>query len=255
LIFSFDINAAQPATIVLFEVFRSRAALAQHRDAPATKNFLSELKGRAAGDAPTVTLLQQMPGPLTAAFASAGGEKSNQDPATPRGIDHVGLTVPDVDAATRFFERAFGARAVYDVQPMGAKPMAGSDVERELGLPHRAKIIHMRLLRIGDGPSLELFQIADVAHRSAAALNDFGWTHIALYVDDIDTASRRFEAAGGTLLSRPHALAGVESGPTNRGVYGRPPWGGLIELITYGSGIQYPDSRITRWTPPPNGPM
>jgi catechol 2,3-dioxygenase-like lactoylglutathione lyase family enzyme/quinol monooxygenase YgiN len=248
LIFSYDLDAT------LYEVFRSREALTQHSNAPATKEFLSELKGRVVGDAPVVTLLQQMPGPVTGALASTGGHQSNQDPTMPRGMDHVGVTVPDVDAAAQFFEQAFSARAVYDVQPMGARPMAGPDVERELGLPHGAKIVHMRLLRIGDGPSLELFQIADAAHQPPAALNDFGWTHIALYVDDIKAASRRFEAAGGTLLSRPHALAGVESGPTNRGVYGRPPWGGLIELITYGSGIQYPDSRITRWTPPPNRP-
>jgi quinol monooxygenase YgiN len=56
LIFSYDLDAT------LYEVFRSREALTQHSNAPATKEFLSELKGRVVGDAPVVTLLQQMPG-------------------------------------------------------------------------------------------------------------------------------------------------------------------------------------------------
>ena len=40
-------------------------------------------------------------------------------PAAPgiRGIDHAGMTVPDIDAATRFFQDAFGAVTLYDVLP------------------------------------------------------------------------------------------------------------------------------------------
>lgn len=230
-----------PSTIVLFEVFRSQTAFSRHGDAPATKQFLAALKGKVEGGAPFVTLLQRT--------ASAQHMAASSDPARPRGIDHVGLTVPDVDAASLFFEQAFGARPIYDVQPKGTKPMEGQATERELGLPHGAKIVHMRLLRIGNGPSLELFRIDDALQHHAAALNDFGWTHVALYVDDIEQASKRFVEAGGTLLSDPHPLAGVEAGPANRGAYGRAPWGGLIELLTYPSGIKYPTPAVRRWTP------
>jgi len=31
-----------------------------------------------------------------------------------RDIDHVGITVPDIEAATRFFHEAFDAAIVYD---------------------------------------------------------------------------------------------------------------------------------------------
>jgi hypothetical protein len=31
-----------------------------------------------------------------------------------RGMDHVGITVPDLDAAARFFEEAFEAKPMYD---------------------------------------------------------------------------------------------------------------------------------------------
>ncbi|HEY5791988.1 MAG TPA: VOC family protein, partial [Chthoniobacterales bacterium] len=223
----------------------SQADFERHVNAAPTKEFIARLKGGVEGDGPKVTLLRPSPGAV-----SPGAARSGQaDASLPRGIDHVGLTVPDVDEAARFFEKAFGATAIYDVQPEGAKPMAGPDVERELGLPPGAKIVHMRLMRLGKGPSLELFRIEDAAHSPAAALNDYGWTHIALYVDDINAAAKRFEDAGGTLLSPPHGLAGVESGEKNLGLYGKAPWGGLIELLTYPSGIRYPDPQLTRWTP------
>lgn len=73
-----------------------------------------------------------------------------------RGIDHIGMTVPSIEEATAFFQEAFGAEVSYDVQRPEQEPMAGDEVEKQLGLPEGTSIIHMRLLRIGDGPTLEL---------------------------------------------------------------------------------------------------
>jgi catechol 2,3-dioxygenase-like lactoylglutathione lyase family enzyme len=213
------------------------------------------LQGKVQGDRPVVTLLRQSAGPVSASTAEAHSAPLSRerivDTSLPRGIDHIGVTVPDVNAASAFLEKAFGARAVYDVLPEGGTPMAGRETEKELGMPPGAKIVHMRLMQIGTGPTLELFQIEGAPQQQPAQLNDFGWTHIAVYVDDIHAAAQRFQEAGGTLLSPPHGLAGIESGAQNAGVYGRAPWGGLIELLTYASGIQYPDPSTTRWTPPP----
>lgn len=38
-----------------------------------------------------------------------------------RAIEHVGITVPDMEAATRFFVEAFGAEKLYDMldAPLG----------------------------------------------------------------------------------------------------------------------------------------
>lgn len=170
--------------------------------------------------------------------------------AHPRGIDHVGLTVPDLESATRFLEQALGAIALYDALALDAPPMGGAEAEMQLGLPGGAKVVHMRLLRLGEGPSLELFQFADAPQRAAVALPDFGLQHFAVYVDDIGAAAARFEAAGGELLSSPNPLVGAEAAPRNRWLYGRAPWGSLIELITYPDGVTVPDSSPGRWTPP-----
>ena len=42
-----------------------------------------------------------------------------------RGIDHFGMTVPDLEAATRFFEQAFDARVLYDNITRADPPFPG----------------------------------------------------------------------------------------------------------------------------------
>jgi len=168
-----------------------------------------------------------------------------------RGIDHVGITVPDIEAATEFFEKAFHAQILYDVQPKNQEPMMGSEVENQLGLPEGSKVVHMRLIQIGESITMELFKIENASQDNAASLNDFGLQHLAIYVDDMEETAKLFTAAGGKLLSEPHSLANMENQPGNAGVYGKAPWGTLIELITYPGGLK--DKSITRWTPPPQG--
>lgn len=168
-----------------------------------------------------------------------------------RGIDHIGITVPDIEAATKFFQKAFQAETLYDVQPKNQEPMMGSEVENQLGLPKGSKVVHMRLLQIGESITIELFRIEDATQDDAASLNDYGLQHLAIYVDDMEEAVRLFTAAGGELLSKPHSLANIENQPGNAGVYGKAPWGTLIELITYPGGLK--DKSINRWTPNPQG--
>ncbi|MFC3352408.1 VOC family protein [Sphingobacterium zeae] len=164
-----------------------------------------------------------------------------------RGIDHVGMTVPDVNAAAAFFEKALDAKTLYDVLPEGSKPYEGAETEQQLGIPKGSKIVHMRLVQIGKGPTIELFQFEAAPQQKVAGLNDYGLQHIAVYVDDIDAAAKQFETAGGTLLSPPHPLANVEDMPRNKGVYAKTPWGTLVELLTYPDGLK--DKSLHRWTP------
>ena len=169
----------------------------------------------------------------------------------PRGIDHVGITVPDLDAATDFFMRAFGAALVHDLVSPSTEPLHGQEVEQQLGTPAGSRIMRIRLLRIGNGPTLELFQFESVKQTSPIALKDLGWNHICFYVDDISSAAERFEEAGGKLLTPPHPTGSDKKGQRSRGVYGRAPWGSLIELLTYPDRVQYPDQAVQRWTPQP----
>ena len=86
------------------------------------------------------------------------------------------------------------------------------------------------MVRIGTGAGLELFEIEAPVHHPAAALNDHGLNHLAVYVDEVDAAVRRMVAAGGRLLSEVHGNSRYEDTPGNASVSARAPWGTLIEL-------------------------
>lgn len=49
-----------------------------------------------------------------------------------RAVEHIGLTVPDLEQATTFFAEAFGARKIYD---MISEPLSGRRSRRASGCP------------------------------------------------------------------------------------------------------------------------
>ncbi|GAA4783041.1 VOC family protein [Actinomycetospora chlora] len=166
---------------------------------------------------------------------------------TVRAIEHIGLTVPDLEAATAFFADAFGAEQIYD---MIDRPLSGPAIEAGLGVPRGATIEAIRMLRLGNGPNLELFTYSGVAQREPVVPSDLGMQHFCVYVDDIDAAAARLEKAGGTLLSAPGELPGGDTGPGNRYVYARTPWGSTVELVTYPSPQAYESTTsLRRWRP------
>lgn len=222
---------------LMIERYRDEAAFHSHLSMPHTMAFNEALSSMAQGGKSSVTRLTLV------------DEERAARPEI-RGIDHVGVTVPDIAAATTFLQDAFGARALYDVQSADAPPMAGEETERQLGLPKGARIVHMRLVRIGASANIELFEVEGVDQASPAGIADPGLQHLAIYADDIAAACLRFTEAGGVLLSDAHPLANAEDGPNNRGVYGRAPWGMLIELIHTPDGVKYPaDCVLPRWKP------
>lgn len=166
-----------------------------------------------------------------------------------RGIDHVGITVPDIEAATVFLIDSFGAQVIYESFTADQPPQGGTEMERDLNLASGTQLIAARLLRLGIGPEIELFQVKVDNQRPAARPSDFGLQHLALYVDDMDEAMRRFEAAGGKMLSGANPfLFPKETGPGNSFCYGQTPWGMMIEFLTYPSGMGYEsDTPLRRW--------
>jgi catechol 2,3-dioxygenase-like lactoylglutathione lyase family enzyme len=166
---------------------------------------------------------------------------------TVRAIEHIGITVPDLEQATTFFSDAFDAEKIYD---MIDAPLAGPDIETGLGVPPGTRIEAIRMLRLGNGPNLELFVYSGTQQRNPVLPNDLGIQHFCVYVDDMDAVAARLEKAGGTLLSAPGDLPGGDAGPGNRYLYARTPWGSTVELVTYPSPQAYEDgTERRRWRP------
>lgn len=169
-----------------------------------------------------------------------------------RGIDHVAITVPNMQEATEFFVNVFDAKISYDLQSPNEPPLEGPKAEKALGMPKGGKLRHMRMLSLGNSASIELFYYDTQEHQRAAHTYDYGLQHIALYVDNIDQAAKRFVEGGGRLYSEINQIFGEIEGTSdkNRYVYAEMPWGTVVELVTYPSEINYPEtSEAKRFTP------
>lgn len=172
-------------------------------------------------------------------------------PDLPRGVNHIGITVPDIEQATRFFAEAFGARIAYDGLTTDDEPRQGPDVERQLGLPGGATIIAQRMMQIGVGPGFEMFQLTHTDPQRAAGLADYGWGHVSLLVDDMDAVLERARRAGAEPVDVPHPNSRHEDTPGNSSIYLRAPWGSLIELQCLPNGHWYGSgSQTDVWSPP-----
>lgn len=153
-----------------------------------------------------------------------------------RGLDHIGLTVPDLDEAISFFENVFGA--VVLVRHPRYQPTADTNVTNFGRHPDTA-VAGIALIRIA-GNVLELLAY-DSADRcdKVPRTSDAGGHHVAFYVDDLDCAIAQLLDAGVEVLGEPLQFSGKEAGNGARFVYAKSPWGLYLELVTYPEGKAY----------------
>jgi catechol 2,3-dioxygenase-like lactoylglutathione lyase family enzyme len=163
-----------------------------------------------------------------------------------RGVDHVGITVPDMEQATAFFVDVLGCELLYEREPPGDDPPRD-----RLGVPAGTRIQAVRFLRCANGANIELFEFASPDQREDFPRpSDVGIQHLALYVDDLDAAAEHLRRHGVKLMSGPNPLPGAGEG--NQFIYARTPWGLTVELISYPAPMAYQQrSDARRWRPMP----
>lgn len=168
-----------------------------------------------------------------------------------RGMDHIGITVSDIDEATKFFKEAFSAEVIYDSVSLADEDVQGDETEKTLNLFPGTRIKAVRMMKLRHGPGLELFEMEGPEQNSPQRPSDFGIQHFAVYVDDITEAARRFEAAGGKTYTAPQPIMfAAEAAEGNLFCYGQTPWGTVIELISLPSPLPYEkDIVLRRWKP------
>lgn len=164
-----------------------------------------------------------------------------------RGIDHIGLTVPDIEAATRFFHEAFDAAIVYDTVVDSHPRRSPEELAATVALKEEQLIVATRMIRLGNGANIELFEIEGAA-QGVDGIGSLGLQHFAVYCDELGSVLNRVLAAGGTQLRGPNALFGIEKGTGNSMHYVRAPWGSLIELIAIPTATG-PSCEVDRWKP------
>jgi catechol 2,3-dioxygenase-like lactoylglutathione lyase family enzyme len=153
--------------------------------------------------------------------------------------DHLGLTVPDLDAAVAFYTNAFDARELFRMGPFDAADLPrsadGRDwTETHVNVPDAR--LRFAVLELAPGLRLELFAYerpADV-HTNAPRNCDVGGHHVGLRVEDLETATNVLRGRGVTVL-QPIV---IDEGPMagTRSAYVVDPWGNHLELVAYAPG-------------------
>jgi catechol 2,3-dioxygenase-like lactoylglutathione lyase family enzyme len=107
---------------------------------------------------------------------------------------HVNVIARDWRALAAFYTDLFGCVLVPP-----ERDYAGPDLERGTGVPGAAlRGAHLRLPGLGpDGPTLEIYQFAEMPEGLPAAVNRPGFQHIAFAVPSVAEARAAVLAAGG----------------------------------------------------------
>ena len=178
------------------------------------------------------------------AFAGSGRGKLNLV-----GLDHVGLTVPDINQAIEWYEDILGA-----VAPLTFGPLEGAFLEGAVGVVSGTEIDQITMLRIGHSANIELFAYESPGQRQNEPRNsDWSGHHVAFYVTDIDAAVEYMDSRGAHRLFGPFTLTeGPAAGQSIN--YFKTPWNSYIEFISYPQGMAYEVSGVhPLWSPKQNG--
>lgn len=153
-----------------------------------------------------------------------------------RGIEHIGITVPNLKNAVDFFENVIGAELLFEIGPFASED---DWMKVHLNVHPRAKINKAAFMKLASGANLELFEYeAPKQLKEQPKNSDYGGHHIALYVNNMDEAVEYLRLKGVQINGEPKTMTeGPNAGIT--WVYFLAPWGLQMELVSYENGQAY----------------
>jgi catechol 2,3-dioxygenase-like lactoylglutathione lyase family enzyme len=163
-----------------------------------------------------------------------------------RGMEHLGFTVPDLDAADEFLVDVLGCEPFYSLGPF----MRDDDwMQTHLAVHPRTVMRRLNFYRCGFGANFEVIEYEPADGQLDQPRNsDIGGHHVALYVEDIDAATDYLRARGVRVLDGPTSSSNASRG--QRWIYFLTPWGMQFELVSYPDGKAYEaDTDRRLWHP------
>ncbi|MDA9016750.1 VOC family protein [Actinomycetota bacterium] len=148
-------------------------------------------------------------------------------------VDHIGVTVPDLVQAHDFFIDVLGCEYMYKLGPF--EHVNTDWMEEHLNVHPRAVMKELHFYRLGGQAIFEIFEYsAPDQNLNQPKNSDIGGHHIALYVDDFDSALEFVRDKGLQILGEPTLSKNASEG--QRWVYFLSPWGMQCELVSYPNG-------------------
>jgi catechol 2,3-dioxygenase-like lactoylglutathione lyase family enzyme len=151
--------------------------------------------------------------------------------ASNRAVNHIGLSVPDLDAALGWYQEVLGFRLLTPPAEMRADdPGLGPALLAMLGpRVQRFRIAH---LTAGNGVGLQVFEFDDPpaeANVHGEAPWHGGFTHICVTAADIEALAREIAERGGRSSEVFRSIPGLPYAAA----YCEDPWGNVIEINSH----------------------
>jgi len=147
-------------------------------------------------------------------------------------VNHIGVSVPDLDAALRWYQDVLGfALLTPPVEMDATDPQLGEALAEMLG--PRVKRFRMAHLNGANSVGLQMFEFLDPANEEPAdpgAHWRTGIFHICVEDPDIEGLAARIEACGGRRSQVWRQIPGA----TYAAAYCADPWGNVIEINSHG---------------------
>lgn len=145
-------------------------------------------------------------------------------------LEHIGITVADLDTSVRFYS------ILFDTEPVARASWRGKDAEyvaHMMGQP--GLTMDAAFFRIpGSNAILEIVKFFDISNGQGVQVRHYqtSGAHIGFYVDDIDKAAELVKKAGAALLAEPSTIQfGPYLGRGGRAVLFRDPDGINLQLM------------------------
>lgn len=152
-------------------------------------------------------------------------------------VDHVALTVPDLDAAVHFYGEVLGAIELYRMGPFDAEALPAMPDGTDWTAAHlniAGARLNFVMMALGTNLMLELFRYERPydARQTSPRNCDIGASHIALKVENLDDALAFLRERGVKVMAGPIV---IDSGPCAglRVNYFLDPFGNQLELVEY----------------------
>jgi len=152
-------------------------------------------------------------------------------------VDHVSLTVTDLDAALTFYTQVMGGELLYRMGPFDAAEIPIMEDGRDWTEAHvnvKGARLEIAMLQLTENLGMELFcyDLPQDANQVPPRNCDVGSRHLCLEVDDVENAINYLQQQGCQAMSGPIAM---ESGPCppSKSWYVLDPFGHQLELVEY----------------------